>query len=418
LEVITHKAKRGSRVVYNVKTDLFPKTGPKEMCYSACQESLMMTLANNLSFRKSEEILNRLRWQDDGNRIKFRTLADVVERNGREIINHIDEKAMNLLEQHQFDPKTGQPIESQTVEKSIAFPATQLITENKVQQAISEYNAGREKEGQIDQDEIHGVFEDAEQSVNMSVDDVGVTEQKPSGRTTNCAPKESKHYVQNTVVHIQQNKQKYVLDGLGIRKTLIVLVAFLLNNDLLLNKALMFFTDGAESIKNPIRAIFGWRPYRIILDWYHLKKKCGERLSMAMKGRELRNTVLKKLISLLWLGKMDAAVEYLRNIDPVTIKNSSEIDKLIAYFTKNRDYIPCYALRQQLGLRNSSNRGEKANDLVVAQRQKHNGMSWSKAGSSALANIKAMFLNKEDHNWHDRRQLAFKLISASPNKCA
>jgi hypothetical protein len=39
--------------------------------------------------------------------------------------------------------------------------------------------------------------------------------------------------------------------------------------------------------------------------------------------------------------------------------------------------IPVYAVRRQLGLRNSSNRGEKANDLLVAARQKHNGMSWS-----------------------------------------
>jgi len=38
-----------------------------------------------------------------------------------------------------------------------------------------------------------------------------------------------------------------------------------------------------------------------------------------------------------------------------------------------------------LGLRNSSNRGEKVNDLVVSERQKHNGMSWSPEGSVALA---------------------------------
>ncbi len=60
--------------------------------------------------------------------------------------------------------------------------------------------------------------------------------------------------------------------------------------------------------------------------------------------------------------------------------------------------IPCYALRQRLGLRISSNRAEKANDLVVAKRQKHNGMSWSKPGPLGLANVSAIFLNKEDKN--------------------
>jgi hypothetical protein len=72
-------------------------------------------------------------------------------------------------------------------------------------------------------------------------------------------------------------------------------------------------------------------------------------------------------------------------------------------------YIPCYALRKKLGLRVSSNRGEKANDLVVAQRQKHNGMSWSKTGSSGLANVNALFLNKENENWINKKTIEFRL---------
>ncbi|MBR1496321.1 MAG: hypothetical protein IJ617_01680, partial [Oscillospiraceae bacterium] len=66
---------------------------------------------------------------------------------------------------------------------------------------------------------------------------------------------------------------------------------------------------------------------------------------------------------------------------------------------KHREHIPPYALRAELGLRNSSNRVEKANDLVVAQRQKHNGMSWSTSGSGALAQIAALIINDELHSW-------------------
>ncbi|HAG12120.1 MAG TPA: hypothetical protein DCK76_12335 [Desulfotomaculum sp.] len=61
----------------------------------------------------------------------------------------------------------------------------------------------------------------------------------------------------------------------------------------------------------------------------------------------------------------------------------------------------------------SSNLGEKANDLVVAQRQKHNGMSWSRSGSSGLANVRALFLNKEDESWITRKELNFKLVNLS-----
>jgi len=50
-------------------------------------------------------------------------------------------------------------------------------------------------------------------------------------------------------------------------------------------------------------------------------------------------------------------------------------EKLIAYLNRNKSYIPCYAVRKELGLYNSSAIGEKMNDLVVSERQKHNGMN-------------------------------------------
>lgn len=82
-----------------------------------------------------------------------------------------------------------------------------------------------------------------------------------------------------------------------------------------------------------------------------------------------------------------------------SLRSTNRIAELCGYFAKHRDHIPCYALRHLLGLRNSSNRVEKANDLVVAERQKHNGMSWSVCGSAALAQIKALFINREAFYW-------------------
>ena len=51
--------------------------------------------------------------------------------------------------------------------------------------------------------------------------------------------------------------------------------------------------------------------------------------------------------------------------------------------------IPCYALRNLLGLKNSSNDAELANRILVTQRGKNAAMSWSKKGSLALAAITA-----------------------------
>ena len=398
---------------------MFPRKTPTEKYRSACFDSLQLRLASSIpSYRACEEILNRIRWQDSEKTIKHRTLADAVESEGNKVIGYIRAKAMEVLKDNGFDTEIGTPLNENPIDISVANPTTPVISQDKIIQVIEEYNEGKEKELQIDEAQIHETFIDDEHCVNLSIDDVGTVEQKPTGRMKNAPAKENRHYVKNTVIHIQEGFGKYILDGFGIRKMLTVLIAFLLYNNLFSNKQIIFFADGADDIKNAVKAAFAWRPYRIILDWYHLKKKCEERLSMAMKGREIRNEVLQKMLQLLWLGKVTHAVEYLRSLDGTKIKNKEHIEKLIAYFDRNWSNIPCYALRKKLGLRISSNRGEKANDLVVAKRQKHNGMSWSNAGSVGLANITALFLNREDENWILHGKLDFKLVNVDANKIA
>jgi hypothetical protein len=413
MAVVTHRAEIGSRTVYNTRVDLFPKIGPRESYHTACHDGLALCLATQAPYRRVEEIINRLRWQDDEDRVRSRTLAEAVVREGAAIIGYIEAKKQAILKANHFDPETGQPGEDYFL--AAERPEIPSLPAALIGEAIAGYNAGREEDRQIDEHQLCELFEDPSECVNVSVDDVGVTEQKATGRCQNPPKREHKHYVRNTVIHIQQGLGKYVLDGLGIRKTLLVLTAFLLHNDLS-GKMIIFFADGDEDIRNAIKELFGWIPFRIILDWYHLGKKCQERLSMGLKGREIRNEALKKLLSLLWLGKVDAAIEFLKSLDASKVRNAGEVAMLVKYLEKNRGYIPCYALRKKLGLRVSSNLGEKANDLVVAQRQKHNGMSWSKSGSSGLANVRALFLNREDESWIKRRELKFKLISG--RKCA
>jgi hypothetical protein len=188
LEVIAYRIEKGSRTLYNTKTDFFPKTVVNELCYSACQETNILRLTSKLSYREAEKELNEQRWQDDDQQIKFRTLADVVERGGREISNYIDDKANEILTRHGFDPEAGRPAEIDTVEKTILEPQTQRVSEDKVRQVLEEYNANKEKEYQIDETKIHEVYEIAEQTVGMSIDDILVTEQKESGRTPNSEP--------------------------------------------------------------------------------------------------------------------------------------------------------------------------------------------------------------------------------------
>ncbi len=73
-------------------------------------------------------------------------------------------------------------------------------------------------------------------------------------------------------------------------------------------------------------------------------------------------------------------------------------EELASYIERKSLNITCYDLRRKLGLRVSSNRVEKANDLIVGQRQKHNGMSWSSDGSGALAAVSMLMLNNDAEN--------------------
>jgi len=103
---------------------------------------------------------------------------------------------------------------------------------------------------------------------------------------------------------------------------------------------LQIFTDGHKALNAAIVNHFQWYPnIQIILDWFHLKKKFKELLSMAMKGRVLRNDTLNKVMPLLWHGLTNEAISYLKTIPSNEIKNSDHIQKLIEYLNRNKSYI-------------------------------------------------------------------------------
>ncbi|MEJ5308486.1 MAG: hypothetical protein WHX52_01825 [Anaerolineae bacterium] len=166
-----------------------------------------------------------------------------------------------------------------------------------------------------------------------------------------------------------------------------------------------------SSTPSPDSSRSRFAPLQIILDWYHLMEKCKLQLSLAMKGRVLRNQVLTRLRPLLWHGCVGQAMAMLRDIPADQIKDRDALDKLRGYLERNQSSIPCYAVRKQLGLRNSSQAGEKANDLVVSTRQKHNGMSWRSRGSTALASITALVKNREYSRWFSTQTLAFSFAA-------
>ena len=139
---------------------------------------------------------------------------------------------------------------------------------------------------------------------------------------------------------------------------------------------------------------------------------------MAITGKQVKNQLLTELLAWLWLGKVERAVQLLREARPEMIKKRKELDNLINYCERNRSCIPCYALRKKLGLRLSSNPVEKANDVVVSNRQKHNGMSWSADGSTSLATLTTVRRNSEDSNWLLKHDISFQFHAGTATSAA
>jgi hypothetical protein len=408
INIDTHKIIKGSRTVYDTRRDVFPRKLPLENYRSMCLNELILFLPCDSSYRTSSKILNRVRWQEE-EQLNHQTIANTIEREGNSIRKHIEDKTQEILGRNGFNSKG---IVTDEFKQNYEYPKANHIEEENIYKTIDNYNEGKHKDLQIELSEIHETFEKPEVPVNISIDDVGAKKQKESGRSKYSKHKQkgTREYVKNTVLHVQKGMGSYIINGSSIFESLKWLMAFLLSNNLINETLLVFFVDGADDLKVGIDKLFGWIPYKMILDWYHLKKKCEQRLSLTIKGSINRNMVLEELTSYLWVGKVEQAIEYLKGLNKNMLKNEEEIKRLISYFDRNWSFIPCYALRKVLGLRVSSNIGEKSNDLVVADRQKNNGMSWSKSGSVNLATVTTMHVNNQQNNWNKNRQIDFEFV--------
>jgi hypothetical protein len=350
------------------------------------------------SYRKASDLINRVRHQEDAT--PSRTLRENTEYEGRQVMAHMEQQATIILQEHGF-AADGAPTEAAT---DRAQQALMTLPPEQVEQAIRACAPETEWVAEMERNPVP--YEDPTHSTNVSLDDVGVKRQKATRKSSEGPTQEHKR-VYNTIAHIAHAGQSYIINGQGVANVLRLVLAFLLSNQLLMYN-LLFFVDGQRTLYTTILSAFAWlTSFQIVLDWFHLDKRCKEQLSLALKGREMRNALLEELLPCLWNGCVDRAIALLQSVEPAKVKNPKALADLIGYLERNRPYLPCYSVRKHLGLCNSSNQGEKANDLVVSDRQKHNGMSWSKPGSVALAAITALVRNQEYKRWFHTGTLSF-----------
>lgn len=372
---------------------------------------MFLELSTMLSFRNVSDTMNRFLHKDPEHEVKVSTLEGRVESQGKALTTAYMEKAASILESHNIDAQSGIIDSNSPIAVSVRNATLpDVLSEKSVRQLITDNNRDRDTDTKLKYGSVTSMIEAcAEDCCYISIDDIGVRFQKEERNNTY---KKKQKFIENTVIHIQKGELQYTITAIGMKNAFMQLVAFLLVNNLMEGCRLVFLTDGANCIRENIETFFGFRQHTIILDWLHLEKKCNEYLCMAVKGKkEEKDTIKQEFAAILWTGRMDKAIKYLNNIKKANIKNDNKLDELRGYLNRKSPYLTCYALRHQLGLRTSSNRVEKADDIVVANRQKHNGMAWSKTGSGALAIITAAKVNGELTNWIATGMVNFKLVA-------
>jgi hypothetical protein len=404
-EFSTYRVCQGDTTLYDTAREVFAPLGCWERYETTgFKEIAFMRGVTEQSYQKTAVLINRIRHQEGAT--GSTTLRASAEREGKKVMECLKRTTTAILQREGFD-ETGQPLTPSSLWSQDAV----VMSSEKVKEAIDACELTADERAEVEQNPVR--YEQPTETVNISIDDVVVKKQKlyRSRQDDEDEPTDAtqrRKYVHTTVAHLQQQEQSYCLTGQGVPTVLRMLLGYLLNAGLL-GVRLQFFVDGQKTLQAAILRAFAWfRNLGMLLDWYHLEDKCARQLSLAMKGATLRNEALADLSKLLWYGRVESATTFLQNLPKPHLKKPDEIQILIGYLERNRPYIPCYEVRKRLGLRNSSNIGEKMNDLLVSHRQKHQGMSWSVSGSSAMAALEALKRNNEYQHWFAYHEIALK----------
>lgn len=405
-----------------VPSDISRTLAPNErlMGLSLLSRVIRRTFGN--SYRHCVDELNESLHREGENAFSSMTICNLIERYGTEVNEAIKGTLSDTLTEHGIDPITAQIKDPTLLPIGVPFLALEKLDTKgfiDLKTEIEEINLNRVEEERLT-DLKRAVAEEGPKTPTaiVSIDSVYSSHQKEKRNgKPDRRPDGSKPRCGTAVVHIQIDNTAYMLTTDTTDRACAMTLGFLLKFHLLDNRALVFLSDGAKDIKAGVAKWFSHWNYRLILDWFHLKKRCYECLSMALvhvnpKDKEAqaeRDTVVRNLLRQLWVGNVDEAVEFLSNLPSKMIKNRANLVKLQEYLMRKKTNVGCYAIRRKRKLRISSNPVEKSNDLVVSSRQKHNGMSWCYDGSLALAQLTALFLMDDLDNWLVNRTVSFAM---------
>lgn len=396
----------------------------------------VFSLITDVSYTKAADYTNILVGRDQDKLIS-RTLNDQIIHDGSIIEEYYSSIRCRTLQEYGFNPDSGVLEDRDKLPDNVVNPRPKHSDEeleefaDKIAQFMNSYNNNHDIKIKMPLSEIISSLEYVpEDAVIICIDEVGVKHQKEYRKDgnkeicqQNMTPEDIKlenaENVETAVAYIRCAEGIYRIAEKTIKRSLLTTLAFLLSNNLMSDRELLFFTDGAKNLKRAIESIYSFRPYTINLDWIHVKKYCYQLLTMALKGGkenlERNENIRTGFFNYLWVGDIQGSKDYLDSIDISYIKNAAKLKAVKDYLNRKSNdsaqkYFYCYAARKELGLINSSNQGEKSNDIIVAQRQKHNGMSWCVEGSSALGHIKQIRTNEEAEYFYKTGKILFRPV--------
>ncbi len=170
--------------------------------------------------------------------------------------------------------------------------------------------------------------------------------------------------------------------------------------------SLLLIADGARWIRSFFTETLAALAHKtMLLDWQHLKQKCSDLSSRICTGKAAKAYFLCRIYRRLWRGDVPAALAVLEAERSKT-KNAASLDELMTYLQARQAGIPNERQRRITRQYIGSGHVEKANDLIVARRQKNRGMQWSEQTSDALAALRTLMLNDGwERYWQQRAVL-------------
>ena len=323
--------------------DAFSTLRPKERIWLPSFSETVLRLASDVSFSKATEYINGFLHRDKDKALRVKTVEEFVERMGHHISTSYKAASDALLSKYGIDTGEGIVSEDSAIPQEARHPRlTELTDSGRVEEVANRYNQGREERESIDVGCCMAIPPEAsaDDCVYIYVDDVLVKHQKEC-RAPGC--KRSSKFLGNTVACIQYGSKKYGITDTDIREVFRRIMTVLIVNGLMVNKRLIFITDGAADIKEHIHEFFGFRQYTLILDWYHLENKCYQKLSSALKCgkavKDEKDRITKTLQSILWAGNVSRALEFIDSMDQKIIKSQKALEDLAGYIKRKQENI-------------------------------------------------------------------------------